>query len=244
MRTHAALALLGMGAASVICRYTIRDIGFVNLKPDEYVLTWVESAADLEGAVLSQELSTLGAVLCQDSNLRVTGLHASRTTGGGWLGLLRDAGLDSSWFLTGADLPPLIVPRHPVGGPEDELRFAIDWALDSPLRAEWLEEALSTFASMWIFEGEDPAANTAALAEVEAAVGALRRLAPSLPRPLQHPARIRRISVAEQKATPVSLWSMGLSDPLQRPAVAVLYGRAKRAGDVLFGESIRETELV
>jgi hypothetical protein len=112
------------------------------------------------------------------------------------------------------------------------------------LREEWRQQALTTFASLWVFEGEDPQANAAALAEVEAAVDALRRLAPSLPRPLQYPARVRRISLAEQEATPVSLWSMGLSDPQRRPAVAILYGRAKRAGEVLVGDSIRETELV
>ena len=244
MRLPVALACLGVGTVSVLCRYTVRDIGFVDLRPDEYVLTWVESAAGSGGAALSQEVSTLGAVLCQDSNLRVMGLNAETTGDGRWLELLRAAGLDSAWFLTGADRPPLRVPGHATGDPEEQLRAAVDWALDSPLREAWRHQALTTFASLWVFEGEDPQANAAALAEVEAAVGALRRLAPSLPRPLQHPARVRRISVAEQEATPVSLWSMGLSDPQQRPAVAVLYGRAKLAGEVLVGESIRETELV
>jgi hypothetical protein len=247
MRFGAALVCLGFGASSLVCRYTIRDIGFVNLRPEEYVLTRVESAVAGDGAVLSQETSTLGAVLCQDSNLRVTGLNARRTGGGEWLDLLRDADRSSGWFLTGPDLPPLIFPEFTSdgsGGADAELRAAVDWALESPLREEWNKDALTTFAGLWVFEGVDSQANAAALAEAEAAVDALKRLAPSLPRPLQHPARIRIVSVAEQAATRVSLWSMGLSDPERRPAVAVLYGRAKRAGDVLVGDSISETELV
>ncbi len=243
MRLQAALACLGLASVAVICRYTIRDIGFVNLRPDEYVLTRVVSAENKE-TVLSKELSALGAVLCHDSNLRVTGLNAQRTQDGQWRDLLDGAGLDAAWFLTGADLPPLLLPVSTAGGPEAELRAAVEWALDSPLREEWRQQALSTFASLWIFEGLDPQANAAASAEVDAAVDALRRLAPSLPRPLQHPARVRRIGVAEQESAPVSLWSLGLTDPEQRPAVAVLYGRAKCAGEVLVGDSIRETELV
>ena len=244
MRFAAALALLGFGAGSLVCRYTIRDIGFVNLRPEEYVLTRVESAVAGDGAVLSQEISTLGAVLCQDSNLCVTGLNALRTGDGEWVDLLRDANRSSAWFLTGPELPPLIVPVFSSDGAHAELRSAVDWALESPLREEWSKKALTTFADLWVIEGADLQANAAALAEVEAAVDALQRLAPSLPRPLQHPARIRIVSVAEQEAALVSLWSMGLSDPELRPAVAVLYGRAKRAGGVLVGDSIRETELV
>ncbi|MDP6940154.1 MAG: hypothetical protein QF848_15120 [Planctomycetota bacterium] len=243
MRAQVALAFLGLASVSVFCRYTIRDIGFVNLKPDEYVLTRVVSG-DSREAVLSKDLSVLGAVLCQDTNLRLTGLNALRTQDGQWLERLEEAGRDAAWFLTGVDLPPLLLPAFAAGGPEDEVRAAVEWAVDSPLRGEWSQQALSTFASLWIFEGEDPQANATALAEVEAAVDALKRLAPSLPRPLQHPARVRCISIDEQEGTPVSLWSMGLSDPQRRPAVAVIYGRGKRAGDVLVGASIQETELV
>ena len=42
------------------------------------------------------------------------------------------------------------------GGADAELRAAVDWALESPLREEWNKDALTTFAGLWVFEGVAP----------------------------------------------------------------------------------------
>jgi len=245
MRLALGALSLSLGAVPMLCRYTIRDIGFVDLHPDAYVLTRAQFSGAGGGPALTSELATLGAVLCRETNLRVAGWNALRSAPDAFALLLDDAGLDGAWFLSRTDLPPLMfnLPAHATD-PEGELRAAVGWALDSKLRSEWREQALSTFACLWIVEGQDAQANAAALAQVEAALDALDRLAPSLPRPLQYPARVRRIGTSEQDSATVSLWSLGLADSGQRPAVVVLYGRAKRAGKVLVGDAIQETELV
>ncbi len=243
----AGVLLAGLGMP--LCRYTVRDIGFVDLAGEEYLLARVVREAPAGEALLNRDLGALGAALCRDTNLRVGALAASSSADDPLAQALLASGLEAAWFLHREGLNPLRFEGLDEGGVpleslSEELKAAAKWAGSDAIRSEWTREALTSFATLWVIEGDDVTANSAAAEEVRLACAALERLESSLPRPLRYPVRVTTITAAEQKECAVTLWSLGLRDPSKRPAVVALYGRAKRAGPVLVRDEIAELEIL
>lgn len=210
-----ALVLGALGALALPCRYTVRDIGFVELSGPVWQLARV---AD-EGAELGElERESVERAL-RGSNVRYAPVEAARGARAG------------EWALLGAGRDPL-----PLG--TRDLSAAQSLSLRSPLRTRFLEQALDTFAFLVLVEGREEEANRAARIQLEEARRGLSALEPQLPRPLGHPLRSLELPWEQRERERVFLWSMGVPLEDARPAALVLYGRGVRAGAPLLGEAI------
>lgn len=223
-----AATFLGVG---VRCRFTVRDIGFVNLSGPLYTLRH----AGTHEQRLGPELTALLEGWALDGNVAV-GTREDQDAGGGW-------------WLEREGLAPLLLredaersgDRRPDAA---EARSVLQSALHSPLRDEVLARCLGSFAIMLLVEGTDSAANEAAREELADVRGALRGVQDQLPRPIRRPLEELILPRAKGEAERVLLWSLGLGSDETRPAVCVLYGRGKLAGRVMVGKQITGQELL
>ena len=232
--------LVGVALASVlmadrgseVCRYTVRDIGFLLRDPDPATTLVLRPAAgDREGDSDDAVRLTLRA---RDAGLAVDLLAPV------------DA-LPETAFLRHAGRPDLVLHERlrPVGA--ESLPAATEHALaaawDSPLTRTLVDEALDTFAFVLMVESDDGEANGEVHGLVDEAVARLGDLEEHLPRPIDRPTRTLVIDAERRDAERLLLWGLGV-DSFAEPTVAVVYGRAKLAGPVLSGEALTRTELV
>ena len=202
------------------CRYTVRDIGFVELAGPIWQLAHVEGPDSSLGAV---ERAALEEALA-GSNVRFAPTREA----------LADEG---AWVLLGSGRAPL-----PLG--TRDLTAAQAHALRSPLRSRFAEQALDSFAFLLLVEGKEREANERAWAALEEARIGLSALAPQLPREIEDPLRSMRVEWGEREAERVLLWSMGVDLEEERPAALVLYGRGVRAGAPLLGDAITSARVL
>jgi hypothetical protein len=226
----AALTALSWASASVLdlCRYTVRDIGFVDLHGPAYTL---EVAPQRPDRVSTDELAGLQKV-AEHSNLRVRSAAKEDAAGKGQRGYVLKADhregallLDVTDASNGADV--------------------IRKVLQSPVQRILIEQALNTFAFLVVVESSNVERNQAIDVIAKAAQEQLQKLAPQLPRPIDHPVQVLRISSANRDAEKVLLWSMKLDDlALDQAALAVFYGRAKSIAPALRGENLTQRSLL
>ena len=233
------------------CRYTVRDIGFVELRGAEYSLVlseggdttqatasfrlpdgWAESlAGELGGSNLrwqwgaSQEPGSRLA-------LELNGARAVTATLVDRQGRQLDLGL---WHRRG---------RDESADAEDDLAGLLR-LLFSPTRERMSREGIGAFAHLVVIEGTDPELNERAWAIALEAGAAIRKIEPMLPRPIAFPVRVERIDRSQRLGDPVFEWSLGgepvredVVDSPRAPMLAVVYGRGRLAGPAMVGDAI------
>jgi hypothetical protein len=210
-------AVFVMATCAYACRYTVRELGFVNLDGTPWTLVY-----------LSTDPSFTLPVLANDVNVR--SIVVDPTTDPN-----HPAALMSDQTVTAVLLGPTgrTLSLHS----DDPIREATE----SPLRRRLAAEALDTFAFLLLKLGQDENENDHARRVAAGARGKLAALAPHLPRPVSHPLRVIELTAEDAANEHVLLWSLGI-DQSDNAAIAIVYGRGRRAGEPLFG-AFDETEL-
>ncbi|MCP3920435.1 MAG: hypothetical protein GY711_33320 [bacterium] len=201
-----------------LCRYTVRDIGFIDLSGPGYELVLAAPEGDdgWDARLLAE---------VRDGNVALVREEAA---GSVWW-LRRSSDADTALRLGDAGMEPAA---------------ALDAARRSPLRDEISSLALSTFAFVIVVEGTDPALDKACDAAIEEAKTGLRAIESQLPRPIHLPLVERRIARSARRAERVLLWSLGLDGQTPDPVVCVLYGRGKLAGEPIDRADLARGELL
>lgn len=212
------------------CRYSVRDTGFVDLGLESYRLRWVPDPALPADAIATVRARASG--LLRESNLVWDdGSDPGMAPSGPGL-LLRDA-----------EGRPLGLPIPVATDPEAVLR-SIEAAATSPLRERLYRECLGAYAVLLLVEGADVAANRRVARDADAAIAAITRLLPTLPKPVDSPPRLLTLPQDRQRAEPVVLWGLGLDPaPADAPRVAIVFGRGRRLGAPLEGPLVTQTAL-
>ena len=210
-------AVFVMTTCAYACRYTVRELGFVNLDGTPWTLVY-----------LSTDPSFTLPVLANDVNVR--SILVDPTTDPN-----HPAALMSDQTVTAVLLGPTgrTLSLHS----DDPIREATE----SPLRRRLAAEALDTFAFLLLKLGQDENENDHARRVAAGARAKLAALAPHLPRPVSHPLRVIELTSEDSASERVLLWSLGM-DQSDNAAIAIVYGRGRRAGEPLFG-AFDETEL-
>jgi hypothetical protein len=247
------------------CRYTVRDLGFVELRGPEYSLNLaVATEADPEEYVLRTEgedwLRRLAAEL-SNSNVRWGFMEPPPVAESAPPELAgQSAATDElpsarRFTATLVDRQGRRLRLRASGRIDDSKRSDSDrpvapidsWVrlIFSPTRDVLSREEFETFASIVVVEGSDQASNQQAWKIANQAALAIRKVEPMLPRPIAVPVRTLRVELDQRLADPVLIWGLGL-EPQAEPTkaiLAVVYGRGRLAGPVMVGDAIelRET---
>jgi len=206
--------------ALLLCRYTVRDIGFVNLGEPNWILVIDEDSPGLESA---------GRVLLQDSNVDLETRKLGQDAAG------------EAW-LEDRDGRRLQLPSE--AGLSDMQR--LEPVVRSDARVRIAAAALDRFAVILLLEGTDAKANARAMEAINSAEAMLMDMdadGTSLPRRIGD--RPDTIIVPMDADETILRWSLGLPvEPGSQPSVAVLYGRSKLAGRMLHGPGMTAVDIL
>ena len=139
----------------------------------------------------------------------------------------------------------LILPLSGVGQSRKEAVLeTLEGAVSSPAREALLKIICEVYAVVLLAEGQDPAQNQQARRAAEGAIAQLTRGMGDLPKLVKLPPQLVVVPLAAKARERVFLWSAGLAEgDTTEPAVAVLYGRARRVGPALRGGLVTQTAL-
>lgn len=212
-----AVAVLLVTTCAYACRYTVRELGFVNLEGTPWTLVYLSSDPSFTSPVLGNDVN-------------VHSIIVDPTTDPNHPAVLR------------SDATTTAVLMGPTGRTlalhsDDPFHEAIE----SPLRTRLAAEALDTFAFLLLKLGNDELENNHARRVAAGARAKLDALAPHLPRPVAHPLRVIELTPDDAAKEHVLLWSLGIDQSFDAE-IAIVYGRGRRAGEPISG-AFDETEL-
>lgn len=220
--------LLG-AACALVCRYTVRDIGFVDLAGPQYQLVEVLPGPPSAGA---EDFSGVDA-----GNLRWGRRDASHTPNDPLVKALRRSGQERGFVLWRADLQPLVLAAQ-------DKQAALEEVQGTAALEQLSREALASFVLAVVVESGHPSLDQAAHGVLDEALKLFDGLQAQLPREVPWPLRRVRIPRSERRQERVLLWSLGLAQDLDEPALALVYGRGKLAGAVLQGALLERDEVL
>jgi len=228
-RSHLALGFLLMASAgTAVCRYTVRDIGFVDLSGPDYALR-LHATEEAQFAA-SEALAVFDPE--GESNLRFERLPSEDAT---------------RWSIISDSRPEFFLEGLDVDADDLGAASAFERVLGSQVLTGLSDETLATFAFAIIVEGTDDEANGALHELVAEARERLADVEDQLPRQIDWPLRTVVVESGERHAEDVLLWALGLTpDDLgaDQNALALVYGRGKLAGPVLSGVELQLREVL
>jgi len=228
--SFASIALVGL--CIPICRYTVRDLGFVDMRGADHVLR-LHATAELQRTA-AEALAAFDPEAT--SNVR---FEATTTTGAVRWSLLREGRPELFLHVTDTDGGDL--------GADLGAWAALDRALGSKTLERLSADTLDTFAFALVVEGSSKRANRALHALVVEAEERLMSVADQLPRRIEWPLRTVVIESDARETERVLLWALGLGPGELAPdagALALVYGRGKLAGPVLSGDRLELREVL
>ncbi len=230
--TTAILISLSITAIACACRYTVRDIGFVELRGPEYSLVaTLQLPHAAEGAratpsvqpPVDQWLGTLRQQLA-DSNIQLSIMYPTSDLNAKPSDREPVQAIKSLRLIdrTGRalDLTDQL-PRHLTAPGQDKLGHSPADQADA--LKEWLRavifsqtldalsaDAIDSFVQIVVMDGSEPESNLAAREIADQAVLAIRKIEPMLPRPIAFPVRVCTVEYGQRPHEKLLLWSAGI----------------------------------
>lgn len=207
-----------------ICRYTVRDVGFVVLNEQPYVLRIGRS-----GAKNKERLANYCRAFFLDADVSLEWAEGSSAT------LLDSVGRSLS------------LHGWPQGAVAlSKMQDHLDAVIDSSARDQVIAQIIENHGVVVFAEGESVADNKRVVSLCEEAIEGTQMALAELPKKAKRAPSLVRIPKSDRKAERAFLFSIGFdsnqidsSDPL----VAVLYGRGTLMGEPLFGPLITRTQI-
>jgi len=236
------LSTLLVLTALVPCRFTVRDVGFVDLGDSDYKLHVFVSGE--ESAAAKATLQRLCKAQLLDVNAEVDFVDPDA-----------EAEVPAHRFLRELQVQefPSMVLVHPDGqtlkigfpGAFDEVAgAAVESIASSPLRNRILERALRCYCVVLLVEGPDAAENQRAAKAVKEACAVIERGFDAMPKAVGDLPTMLTLPASGRARERVLLWSLGIEVEPQTASVAVLFGRGRRIGPVLDGADISKDPVL
>lgn len=239
-----AILLVGLGQpGATACKYSVRDVAFVDLGTAPYCLVILTD--EQTPAELTERLHGTAAGVLVDANVRLQMVRADDHLDAELKSLVAAQGLTSlpAAMLVAPDGRALPVAL-PSDASQENLWAAFEKVVSSPARDKLLDEALKSHSVVLLVEGRDDQANRRAREIAAGAIDQARRGLADLPKPIEHPPRLLVVTAAEAQREAVLLWSLQIDRHDDSMAhVGVLYGRGRRLGPVMDVPGATRAEL-
>ena len=206
-----------LAALTMVCRYTVRDVAFIDLGDEPYRLVLRVPAPDPKtlGDVAAALLDT--NVSYEVEELQPFSSESSKVTLHHPDGRSLDVDIWSDDALDPVKLNKLT---------------------DSPLRRLLLEEVFSHYAFVLFMEGENSEKNARAHEVIGGAFKELGKIYDQMPKAVGARPKLTTLPYARRDEERTLLFALSADDIGTEPALAIMMGRGRRVGPVLVDEEI------
>ena len=229
------------------CRYTVRDVAFVELGDPGYLLAiYVEEETPREKADLLRDAAQVALL---DSNVGVEIVPLEGRPPSQFLAELiakvraREKELETDSRAVEYPVVELIAPdgralEVPISAAERQDSKLARQRFRGLVHSDWtdrlLPNLLQEHSMVLIVEGADSEQNQEARSWAEECVERVGNSLEDLPKPIDLPPRLVVLSMEETQSEEVLLWSLGIERGPERPTqIAMLFGRGRQLGPVL-----------
>lgn len=236
--TFALSASLFLSTAGA-CPYSVRQVGFAELKTEPYHVYVLVTDHTPGRERLAGRLKQAASIIT-DSNIQVEIVDVDRQE-------THDAVIDSyglniqrypAAIMVSPKESAIILPGFQTGAlSAKEVGNVLQTAVSSPKREELKSHIVKHWCVVMLVEGTDAARNQKARAEVKAAIkevaGSIAQSGEIIDKP-PYLLEVASVDPSEQ----VLLWSLGLGGETAQPRAVVLFGRGRQMGPVLEGGTL------
>ncbi len=232
-------------ATAVACRYTVRDVGFIDLGASTYRMYVL--VRDDTPKTLVETVKQVSYVSLLDTNIELEVVNVDRQKDHPAMQAVEDWRIESfpAAVLSSPHGPTLRLPLLAPGKPaKTAVESCMKRAATSPKREEILRHIVHGYCLVLLIEGKDAARNRRAESAITAAIDEITRIMDQMPKPTKEPPRLVRLPVSQRAREEVLLWCLGIGpDAEPGPRAAVLYGRARWIGPLFEDEAITQERL-
>jgi hypothetical protein len=250
MRLRLIFALLAgtllICSVSLGCRYTVRDVGFVDIASSPYKLyCYVQDDTPKEHINAFKQVSYAALM---ESNVQAEVINIDQQKDHPAMRYFRFweiEDLPAAVLVSPDDGRSLPIPLDKPGKTfKESVWSALDEVLSSPKREEILKRIVEAYCIVLLLQGKDEQANEKARKAASDAIDEIKKVMSQLPKPVEEPPHL---IVIPRRAFPqerILLWSLGVEETESvEPHLVVLYGRGRRIGPILKGERITANGL-
>ncbi len=222
------------------CRFTVREIGFADFGKDQYRFILFKNAG-ISDAVVRTFKSTASAAML-DANIIVQVIDVEKDTSL-YLKYYREyeGEIKPDMMLISPEKRAKAFFVDKRGNFTLELWDIIEDILISPARKELTDHIIKSYCVVYFIEGTNAEENKKARAVLNTGIEEIKQIMGGLPHPVNTPPYVVTVKAEDLKNEDVLLWSLGWEkkDSIH-PAVAMMYGRARRMGPILKNDRIRQ----
>jgi len=240
--------LLWIGLLTVLpiaawpCRYNVRDVGFVDLQSDPYILYVYIDNRTPEDDVAALKSISFAALL--DGNVKTEFVNIDEE--------IESKGLDyfnkdriktlPDAVLVSPDARSLPIFFDGEGKTfKEKVWNRMDEIVDSTAREQIMRQLIECYGAVLLVEGEKAENNEKAKTAIEAAIEKIRKNMEYLPKEVKKPPVLYVLQPQRDAEEKILLWSLGIEEEsIKEPCAAALYGRGRLMGALLRGNAVTE----
>lgn len=226
------------------CRYTVREIGFADFEVNPYQLSFLFNSTTPEDQIKTFRRVTLAAL--HDANVVVELVNIEKDSNSVSFQYLKEQSIRQfpATLLISPEGRALPFEFSAQTEFKNQVWEQIETMVTSPLRVKLLPQLAKTYGVVLLVEGTDANQNRQTRNLIETSIAEIRRTLGQLPKPVERPPVLVMLPFNQRAAERILLWSLGLNTDTAAPQVVVLYGRGRRMGPPLTGESLTENNLL
>ena len=220
------------------CRYTVRDVAFVDLGDVPYRLFVFADPADEEIAgELQAAVDRIAEQVLLDANTVIEFVDTSPETDDPALKYAAEVKQFPALVAVGPEQEPLIVKQglaQETSTAAEELNRLCRDFVDSAARREMFSRLLGVHSVILMVEGTDHEANQITREMIAQTLPQVEQSLEFLPKPIKEPPHVIHLSAEAAADERVLLWALGMNpEPTAETQVALLFGRGRKLGPVL-----------
>jgi hypothetical protein len=232
--------------AAIACKYTVRDVGFVDLGAPSYRLYLFVRDNTPKGLGAAFKQASYAVLL--DSNVELDIVNVDRQKDHAAIRVLEDHGVTSypAAILVSPQERTLELTVSMTGRTTKQAAWeCLEGTVMSPIRTKIVRELVRAYCVVLLVEGTDAAKNAEAERAVTAAIKQVADVMDQMPKTTEKPPSLLRVPAKLVAQEELLLWALGLDvEGAGGPYAAVLYGRGRWIGPLFEDEAIGRYGLI